>query len=210
MKPSSQSAKAYHEIRHKILSRQLKANTRLKEDEWAAKSGVSRMAVREALNRLYGEQLVSIGPKGGYFITAVQTKDFETIRELREILELGALHLLFKKLNQKKIERLEKICNDFTLMVKEKYFDGACEADIKFHETLIELAENEKLEQAYKTSHIPLFHQQLSKAQTDAGEYEQTDKEHRLILKALKEKNFKKAQEALTKHFERGLSIVLE
>jgi DNA-binding GntR family transcriptional regulator len=49
MKTDSLSLKAYTEIRGKILSQQIVANTRLKEDEWAAKINVSRMSIREAL-----------------------------------------------------------------------------------------------------------------------------------------------------------------
>ena len=51
MKIDSLASKAFLEIRKKILSNQLPPNTRLKEDEWAKKIGVSRMAVREALTR---------------------------------------------------------------------------------------------------------------------------------------------------------------
>ena len=61
MKVDSLALKAYNEIRKKILSQQLTANTRLKEDEWAGKIEVSRMAIREALNRLLGEGMVSVG-----------------------------------------------------------------------------------------------------------------------------------------------------
>jgi DNA-binding GntR family transcriptional regulator len=66
MKVDSLASKAFLEIRKKILSNQLPPNTRLKEDEWAKKVGVSRMAVREALTRLLGEDLVVLGEKGGY------------------------------------------------------------------------------------------------------------------------------------------------
>ena len=52
MKVDSLASKAFLEIRRIILSSQLSPHTRLKEDEWAKKLGVSRMAVREALTRL--------------------------------------------------------------------------------------------------------------------------------------------------------------
>ena len=210
MKSLSQSAKAYSEIRNKILSNQLAAKTRIKEDAWATKTGVNRMAVREALSRLHGEQLLTLGEKGGYFVNALTAEDIHTIRELREILETGAIKLLAQKITKEKIGKLERICNDFTTMIKEKYFAGACEADIKFHETIIDFAENEKLLKVYKTSHIPLFHQQLSKAQNTMQDFELTDSEHRQIVKALKEGKPDTAQKWLVKHFARGESIMLE
>lgn len=45
MKVDSLALKAYTEIRKKILSQQLSANKGLKEDEWASKIEVSRMAI---------------------------------------------------------------------------------------------------------------------------------------------------------------------
>jgi DNA-binding GntR family transcriptional regulator len=149
MKTDSLASKVFSEIRRKILTSQLQPGTRLKEDEWAKKSAVSRMAVREALTRLLGEKLVVVGEKGGYFVKPMTELDVHQIRELRKILELGALRLAHKKITKEQIAKLEKICDDFTRMAKQGYFSRACEADIKFHETLMESSGNKKLVEAY-------------------------------------------------------------
>jgi hypothetical protein len=60
-------------------------------------------------------------------------------------------------------------------MVKQGYFNGACEADIKFHETLVASADNKKLLEAYHASNIPLFHLKLTKTQMYMDDYTQTD-----------------------------------
>jgi DNA-binding GntR family transcriptional regulator len=208
MKSESLALKAYTEIRRKILSAQISPNTRLKEDFWAKKLSVSRMAIRETLTRLLGEQLVTLGPKGGYFVNSVSSKDIGQIRELREILELGALRLAGEKITKDQIGRLEKICKDFTSMVEQGYYAGACEADLKFHETLMECSGNEKLVHAYINSHIPLFHQRLTKSSNSEDDYELTDKEHRAIVKALKEKNLSEAEKVLRLHFARGAALI--
>ncbi|MGZ8558108.1 MAG: GntR family transcriptional regulator [Chitinophagaceae bacterium] len=210
MKTESLASKVYSEIRRKILTNQLQPGIRLKEDAWAKKSAVSRMAVREALTRLLGEKLVVVGDKGGYFVKPMRETDVHQIRELREILELGALRLAHKKITKAQIAKLEKICNDFTGMVKQGYFSGACEADIKFHETLIESSGNEKLVEAYQASHIPLFHLKMGRSQLFMDDYDLTDQEHRQIIKALKNKNLKLAEETMIKHFARGEATTLE
>jgi DNA-binding FadR family transcriptional regulator len=69
---------------------------------------------------------------------------------------------------------------------------------------------NEKLLQVYHASHIPLFHQKLGKTQVHADDYQQTDTEHRQLVKALKKKNLVQAEEILIKHFARGEAFVLE
>ena len=208
MKSESLAHKAYTEIRRKILSAQISPKTRLKEDFWAKKLSVSRMAIRETLTRLLGEQLVTLGPKGGYFVNSLTSADVTQIRELREILELGALRLAHQKISKEQIGRLEKICKDFTAMVEQGYYAGACEADLKFHETLMECSGNEKLLHTYMNSHIPLFHQRLSKSNSSENDYALTDKEHRAIVKALKEKNLEQAEKVMKLHFARGATMI--
>jgi DNA-binding GntR family transcriptional regulator len=208
MKIDSLAYKAYTELRKKILSAQLPPKTRLKEDYWAKKLSVSRIAVRESLTRLLGEQLVTSGAKGGYFVSSLTPEDIVQIRELREVLEVGALRLAYQKITKEQIARLEKICSDFTAMVEQGYYSGACEADLKFHETLMESSGNEKLLYTYLNSHIPLFHQRLTKSNNSEDDYELTDKEHRAIVKALKEKNIEQAVKALRMQFARGAAML--
>ncbi|GGH46911.1 GntR family transcriptional regulator [Dyadobacter endophyticus] len=204
MKEDSLSNRAYTELRKKILSNQLTSGTRLKEDEWSKKLDVNRMAIREALTRLLGEQLIVQGEKGGFFVKTLTLEDSHKIRELREILEVGALRLLIQKITAGQISELDRICDDFSSMVERGYFGGACEADVKFHETLIECAGNERLVDLYQASNIPLFHQKLGKTQTHMDDYELTDQEHREIVAGIKDRDIKRAEEALLKHLIRG------
>lgn len=204
MKNESLSVKVYSELRRKILSNHLVSGVRLKEDYWANYLNVNRMAVREALNRLLGENLVVFGKKGGYFVKSLTPEDVKEIREVREIIELGALRLIFQKENQEDIAILEEICDDFTTMFKREYFEGACEADVRFHEKMIELSGNTRLMQIYQMSNIPLFHQKLGQTQVHMSDYEHTDEEHREIVAALKNKDLHEAEEKLKKHLLRG------
>ena len=210
MKADSFANKAYVEIRRKILSSQILPNTRLKEDAWAQKIEVGRMAVREAMTRLLGEGLLTQGEKGGYYIAGLTKEDIEETRELRQILETGALELTAKKITKEQIKMLEKICDDFTSMTNQGYFAGACEADIKFHEALMECSGNLKLISIYRYSHIPLFHRKLGTTEVFLNDYKQTDTEHRQIVQALKAKNIALAKKTLIQHFERGATAILD
>jgi DNA-binding GntR family transcriptional regulator len=208
MKTDSLAHKVYVDIRRKILSNQLVPGMRLKEDAWAQKAEVSRMAVREALNRLLGENLVVFGEKGGYFVKSMTPDDIREIRQLRELLELGALRMAYQKRNPEQIRVLEQICEDFTAMVEKGYIGGACEADMKFHETLVASSGNNKLMELYQLSNIPLFHMKLGKMQMD--DYGQTDAEHRQIVRALKTGDLQLAESTLVKHLVRGEATALE
>jgi DNA-binding GntR family transcriptional regulator len=89
-------------------------------------------------------------------------------------------------------------------MYQKGYMNGALEADVKFHETLINYTENKKLITAYFTSNIPLFPQKLRQSLDYMNDYELTDVEHRAIVSALANKDFPLAQMTLIKHLERG------
>lgn len=208
MKIESLAYRAYTELRRKILSAQIAPDTRLKEDLWAEKLDVSRMAIRESLTRLLGEQLVTLGARGGFFVRSLGANDVVAVRQLREILELGAVRLACKRISREQISMLEKICEDFTSMVQRGYYAGACEADLRFHETLMECSGNRKLCEIYINSHIPLFHKQLTKNNSSENDYEQTDVEHRSIVAALKRKDLAQAERVLKEHFLRGARMM--
>ena len=93
---------------------------------------------------------------------------------------------------------------------KKGYIAGACEADLKFHEKLVNLSGNQRLLKAYHFSHIPLFHLRLGKTRLYMDDYKLTDKEHRQIVDALKKKNIVMAEKVLLSHFARGEAGVLE
>ncbi|WP_018628416.1 GntR family transcriptional regulator [Niabella aurantiaca] len=204
MKETSLSQKVYSALRDKILSNQLLPGTRLKEDQWAKKLEVNRIAVREALNRLYGENLLKKGEKGGYYVKSMEAGDIHELRELREVLELGALRLAIQKITAAHIEEMNKICDDFTSMYKNGYYGGACEADVRFHEMFFNIIGNEKLKNVYISSNIPIFHLKLGQSSAYMNDFELTDKEHRAILNALIKKDLPEAETLLVKHLLRG------
>lgn len=210
MKEESLAHKVYIEVRKKILSNQLIGGARLVESAWAKRMEVSRVAVREAFMRLAGESLVEFGEKGGCFVKKMTVADVKEIRELREVLEIGALKLLFAKKNEEVIQDLELICNDFSAMVSKGYYGGACEADVRFHERIIEGTGNSRLISIYKNSNIPLFHMKLGAILAQMEDYMDTEQEHRTIVEALKSDDWNTAYATLVSHLDRGEQEALE
>ena len=68
---------AYQELRHKIITKQLKPGQRLPEVNIAVQMGVSRTPVREALRRLASEGLVIIIPNSGARLAAPTAREIE-------------------------------------------------------------------------------------------------------------------------------------
>ncbi|MBM3854008.1 MAG: GntR family transcriptional regulator, partial [Verrucomicrobia bacterium] len=140
-----QSAQAYAEIRRRILILEIRPDDRLKEEDWARRLEVGRLAVREALTRLHGEGLVVRGEKGGFFAAGMSVEDVRQIREAREVLEVAALRLARERISAQQIQEIESTCDDFAYMVKKGYHTGAWEADRRFHQLLMAAAGNSRL-----------------------------------------------------------------
>ena len=81
----------YASLRTSILAGQLKPGQRLKVSELAVEHGVSLNVVREALNRLTGEQLVRASPKVGFAVTDLSLAGLSDLVAVRVAVETAAL-----------------------------------------------------------------------------------------------------------------------
>src|SRR5262245_56022986 len=66
--------KAYHEIRHLIVSLELPPGAVIDERDLIERLGIGRTPVREALRRLALERLVEVYPRRGMFVTGVDVR----------------------------------------------------------------------------------------------------------------------------------------
>jgi GntR family transcriptional regulator, carbon starvation induced regulator len=81
----------YGHVRAAILSGELRPGQRLKVAELSAEHGVSLNVVREALNRLTGEQLVRAEPQIGFAVTDLSLDDLADLVNVRVAVESVAL-----------------------------------------------------------------------------------------------------------------------
>jgi DNA-binding GntR family transcriptional regulator len=88
---STLSEVVYAEVRSAILAGRLRPGQRLKVSDLATAHGVSLNVVREALNRLTGEQLVSAEPQIGFTVTDLSLENFADLINVRVATESTAL-----------------------------------------------------------------------------------------------------------------------
>jgi DNA-binding GntR family transcriptional regulator len=89
-RPTAQH-RAAEALRSAILEGELRPGQRVNQEDWAARSGVSAIPVREALNVLAGEGLVTYRPRRGYVVTELPLTDLEEVYALRRLLETEAI-----------------------------------------------------------------------------------------------------------------------
>lgn len=97
----------YLTLRDMILNFEIQPNSRLTETELATYFKVSRTPIREALQRLETEDLISIRPKQGCFVRGIDFDEFNDYYQIRINLEMLSLETACANIPD---EELEKLC----------------------------------------------------------------------------------------------------
>ena len=106
----TQSARdlVYAQLRRSIVMSHYGPGERLNPQDLANKFGVSITPVREALQMLDQEGLVSTKPRSGYFVTHLTLKELLDWFELREVLEVGAIERAAVRISDEQLKELEE------------------------------------------------------------------------------------------------------
>lgn len=198
-----QRDQAYGRLRRMLMLQQVPEGERLREAEWAARLGVNRTALREAFARLAAEGVIEQGPKTGYFVPRLSPEDVLEVLEVRIILEGGAIERICQLgLNTPEhLEPMKKACDQFDLLLAEGYLLAVAEADRRFHESLIDAAQNKRLALLYHRAPLPIIYPRMfSHQQWLARAAHDTVEEHRTILAATLKGDVAEAQRLLRSH----------
>lgn len=165
----------YIELRNRITRNLLPGGSQLLEDAVAASLQVSRTPVREALARLESEGLVQPVRRHGYLVTPITIADIHEIYQVLSPLETVAAELLANQQDNAKAVAILQSCVDrMVAALGRDDLDGWAEADEEFHQSLVELCGNKRLEKAAKLlfaqSHrVRLFTLRLRDKPVDSG-----------------------------------------
>ena len=142
----------YKRIRTDIITGRIKAGERLSIDSLKKKFGTSVTPVRDALQMLSHEDLVTIKPRSGYYVTLVSLKELTDMIELRQILELAAVERAARDINNDQIALLEKVHEGYTDDENETYLRYT-EENQNFHYLVAKASGNLELAQQIKHLH---------------------------------------------------------
>lgn len=118
---------------------------RLDERQLAAKLGVSRTPIREALARLEHEGLVKNIPRRGYFIARKNKAELVEIITVWAALESMAARLVTEHATDEEISSLRSIFATFEGGRIHAALDEYSDANLHFHQRIVELARNKSL-----------------------------------------------------------------
>lgn len=125
-------------LRGRILSGDLQPGERLNEVHLAERYGISRSPIREALQALAGEGLVTFVAGRGAFVHELTSDEVTNLGEIREALESQAARLAAERATPEQLARL----------ADSAAVDGVLDTDgsTDFHAVLLNVAGNPRLE----------------------------------------------------------------
>lgn len=136
--------KIYTEIRRSIIMGYRKPGERLIVEDLADSYHTSITPIRDTLQMLSQEGLVTVKPRAGYFITQITVKELRDMFEMRNILELAALERTIEHITEEQITELRDIHHGYTGDDDESY-DRYTDENRHFHYSLAEASGNQEL-----------------------------------------------------------------
>lgn len=135
-----------NELRTDIISGVMPPETKLKEQELAARFGLSRGPIRDVILQLTKEGLlVSKNNCGASVNSVLDPKMQKLMINLRRQIESFAIDQLKGQLTDQDFEELESILAELQTAFDEEDFSEVTQIDISFHQYLIEKAGGEEL-----------------------------------------------------------------
>lgn len=134
---------AYIHIKQHILEGSFTQDAKLTEETLALQLGISKSPVREALNRLESDGLVSITSRRGAYVRKFSIKDACDVYAIREILEVQAVGLA--DITPALLRDLEKSIDRARQLHGENNTLPLVEEDICFHNLIASATGNREL-----------------------------------------------------------------
>lgn len=198
----------YESLRRTIISGVIPAGERIVEKEYAERLNISRTPVREALRLLEMEELVEYLPRTGVVVKRISVEDAIEIYKIRHSLEVLASINAMDNITEEEIRDIENLLD----ITEQKNKDGDVEEVIRlfgvFNTKIYEASRMKRL--ANMISRLNEYLQRFRNISISENERrEKALREHRLILKAIAEKNKDQIDDIIKKHLEDSIEIVI-
>ncbi len=153
VQPQTLGRQVYEYLLRRIFSGKLAPGTALREGELAAKLGVSRTPIREALGRLSEYGVVESRPNRGAVVRRLGRDDLIHLHQLREALEGMAIELACGKLTAADFARLDALAAAARDPSAPEYLRACEEFDVGLHRLIAERSGNPILAREIRRLH---------------------------------------------------------
>jgi DNA-binding GntR family transcriptional regulator len=181
-----------------IVERRLMPGTKLAEAQLGEIFDVSRTVVRQALNQLSRDRLITLEPARGAFVAQPSIDEARQVFEARQLIEAALVRALCTRISDAQIAELRAHLRDERAAVARTDVSGRTRLLADFHVVLARLLGNEVLAQLLadllsRSSLISLMYQSSHSA-------EHSQAEHVAIVDALERRDARAAARLMAEH----------
>jgi DNA-binding GntR family transcriptional regulator len=198
-KTSSQAKTAYQTLRNFILNGEFSQGEPLVETDLSDKLNMSRTPIREALQKLQDDGLVTRVRNKGFFVKVISREDIKQSYEALEALEGMICYLLAGCMPEDGLKKLESAVNTMEIALKENDIDKWANADTEFHNAICDYSQNNIIISTMEKLNIFVrsVREIISKYSIDKNS---STKAHRLTYEYIKDGDADKARETMQQH----------
>ena len=189
-------------IQDAIVKGELRPGSKMSEAELAARYGVSRGPLREALRRLEGRKLLSRIPHVGVRVISLTFQELIEIYQVREVMEGMAARLAAQHMTAAEVEGLRQLLAEHQqqaeLQEGRAYFQN--EGDFDFHYRIVQGSKNSVLTQMLVGElyhRVRLYRYQFSVTE---GRPQRAFAEHHNIIEAIAARDGEMAEILMRRH----------
>jgi DNA-binding GntR family transcriptional regulator len=205
MKPTTTADAVAAQLRRALHQGRWAPGSPLRQEDLATEFGVSRIPVREALNKLQAEGLVVVEPNRGAFVARLSVDEVREIFDLRVLLECDALRHAIAQHTPRTLRQLAALQAELDAEDDPNLWLAT---DAAFHEVLYApSARHKTLEMIalLRASVTRLYRAHLSPQTRRKGWRD----EHHALLKAVGARHEARAIAALTRHLRETEAVAI-
>lgn len=191
----------FQTLRTAILTGELKPGERLMELQLAAKLGVSRTPIREAIRMLEQEGLAKTIPRKGAEVAKMTEKDMEDVLEIRHSLEDLASRLACDRITEEEISELKDAMVAFEEATKQDDVVKIAQSDVAFHDVIYKSADNPKLMTILNNLREQMYRYRVEYLK-ERSMFPQLISEHREMYEALVARDKDRVSTVLGRHLD--------
>jgi DNA-binding GntR family transcriptional regulator len=216
--------KTYFRLREKLTHGELPAGAQLVNRTLAKEFGSSLSPVREAINRLAEEGLVTQVAGAGAFVREISRRDLEEAYIVREAVEGCAAAEAALNIGPREVEHLDEVCAHWLALVRAirrqpdkmatvEQRTRWADLDSEFHAILVAASNNRLLEKIVSENRLlsTVFKATRNVPEvTSLSAAAWTWRDHALLVRAMRRRDPDWARELMVHQIRKGRRLVLE
>lgn len=176
------------EIETMIMSGELRGGDRVNEIALSERFGTSRGPIREACRALAQEGLLVAVPNRGVFVRELDLREAIEVYDIRSALDELMGRLIAERVTDDQVDELWRLIEEMDAAALGKDLERYYPVNLAFHNLLLALANNRRLERLYRglVKELHLFRR---KGLLQRGSMRISNEEHRLIVQAIADRD---------------------